>query len=275
MNSKDHKLFKHFPLQSSISISTGNVSIPYHIYDGFGLFIGGSCDLDATKHLLQNEDMLPVRTSDGKALMGIWVCNFMDANLGPHHELQFSIFVSQKEIEPTPVHPFNAHSSPLIHPEVKMMCHGLWNNTPTVVAYNRELLNLNALLSEGEIRKTGEKIEFTIADAITKKRLISGAVKTTPTLKSTFSFMSSLGLRSFMTLANQPWANMQVINPKGVGLNRNAAANAYSTNDKNVFRLFDFTDELKIEHPEYGSLNFIPSGIQYMEGIKFVYLLPG
>ena len=68
MNPRNHKLFKYFPIQSTIDISIGSVPIPYYIWNGFGLFIGNVCDFDATKYLLKNEDILPVKTLDGKAL---------------------------------------------------------------------------------------------------------------------------------------------------------------------------------------------------------------
>lgn len=45
-------LLKQFPLSGSAVIPTGNVPTPYHIYNGFGLFIGGVCDLNEAKQLL-------------------------------------------------------------------------------------------------------------------------------------------------------------------------------------------------------------------------------
>ncbi len=143
MNPKDHQLFKQFPIQSTVQISTGAAPSPYQVYDGFGLFIGGTADLAAVKQLLKDENVTPIQTSDGKALMGIWVCNFTNASLGPHHELQFSFFVSRQQMAPIAPHPFNAFAL-ITHQEVQMMCHGLWNNTPNVFAYNREILSLNA-----------------------------------------------------------------------------------------------------------------------------------
>jgi hypothetical protein len=189
MNPRNHKLFKHFPIQSTIDISIGSVPTPYHIYDGFGLFIGGVCDFDATEHLLENEDVLPVKTLDGKALMGIWVCNFTEASLGPHHELQFSFFVSRKEIAPIRDHPFNTLVSPLSCQDVKMLCYGLWNNTPNVVAYNREILSLDALQSNGGIQRAGKKVDFIFEDNGTRKHIISGSIKTTPSLSATFFYV--------------------------------------------------------------------------------------
>jgi len=39
--------------------------------------------------------------------MGVWVCNFTDASLDPHHELQFSFVASGDSAEPVSSHPSN------------------------------------------------------------------------------------------------------------------------------------------------------------------------
>lgn len=274
MNSKEHPLFQQFPLQNPVKISVGNVPTPYHVYDGYGLFIGGVGDLAAARQILKNEDMVPVATTEGKAVLGIWICDFIEASLNAHHEVQFSFFVSSREISPLRAHPFNALAAPFVNPEVKMLCHGLWNSTSRVVAYNRELLSLNALQCGSKIQRVGKKVEFMFQDTRTKDDILTGSVKTTASGAATFSFMGHLGFRKEMALLRQPWAGMEVVNPKGGPINRNAIAKAYVKNDVNNLRVFDATDELKITHPLYKTLNFVPHGMQYMSGYKFVYLQP-
>lgn len=140
-----------YPLDGQVQISTGVVSTPYYIYNGFGLFVGGTCDLGKTQALLKNEVLQPVQTSSGEALMGIWICNFSEASLGPHHELQFSIFVSERKLAPVSPHPLGVLKLMSTHPDAQMLCHGLWNDTPQVVAYNRDLLCLNAAQTSSRI----------------------------------------------------------------------------------------------------------------------------
>ena len=274
MNSRNHNLFKQFPIQGEVNISIGKVPTPYHIYDGFELFIGGVGDLEAVKELLRGEDVVPVQTLEGKAIMAIWVCDFTEANLNPHHELQFSIFVSRKEIPPIPDHPLNAFVCSFIHPEVKMMCHGLWNNTANVVAYNREVLSLNAIQTDSEIKQVGNEIEFVFKDSNSKHRIASGSVRNTSSLSATFSFSAKLGFQRALALARQPWVGMDVVNPKGVVLSRNAAAKAFVKSDTSAIHIFEPTEKAEIEHPLYKSLNFTPHAAQYMSGVKFVYLQP-
>jgi len=237
------------------------------------LFIGGTANLNTVKEFIKNEDLVPVKTDDDKAIMGIWVANFSEANLNPHHELQFSIFASHTVIPSFPRHPFNAIYA-LMGQDVKMICHGLWNNTPNVVAYNREVLSLNALRTDSEIRKTQNKIEFVFNENITQKPIISGSIKNTASFSAALSLMSRLGIKKTLRTILAPWTSMDIVNTKGVFLNKNKAAKAFAKSDVTVFRFFDSTDEIKVEHPIYKSLNFTPQVVQYMNGCKFVYLQP-
>ena len=74
-DSRDHRLFKQYPLNGRPRFLPGRISTPYHVYDGYGVFIGGTVDLAATQRLLSHETITPVRTSDGSSFMGIWVCS--------------------------------------------------------------------------------------------------------------------------------------------------------------------------------------------------------
>jgi hypothetical protein len=220
--------------------------------------------------------VFPVQTTDGKALMGIWICDFTQASLGAHHELQISFFVSREEVAPIVPHPLNTLIAIVTRKDVQMMCFGLWNSTPEVVAFNREILSLNARLSASRISRSSNSLDFAIEDAATKSPIISGSVKNPfkASPSATFSFMGRLGLRQNLALARQPWINMQVLNPTGVVLDVNAAAQTYTKNDTTALQFFDDASQLTISAPAYQPLNFLPQVIQYMDGFKFVYMQP-
>ena len=157
-NPRQHKLFQQFPIEGEREISVGRVPVPYHIYDGHGLLIGGTAELATVTALLQNEQVTPLQTSEGKALMAIWICDFNEASLEAHNELQIAIAVSHQPIKPLESHPLALLKAIFVNPDVRMLCHGLWNNTKKVVAYNSELLGLSAQLNQGQIeRKHGTK----------------------------------------------------------------------------------------------------------------------
>lgn len=277
MNPPSHPLFKHYPLTSNVAISTGEVPVPYHIYNGYGFFIGGVGDLAATKRLLQDEAVHPLQTADGRAVLGLWICNFTEASLGPHHELQVSCFVSDQATPPIAPHPLNAPALILTRPDIQLLCHGLWNNTPTVVAYNRELLSLSAQLTASRIERTSDKVTFQFKAETANRLILAGEIRNPQRAASAvnLSLMRRIGLRRMFALAREPWVSMKMRNPVGVVLNRNAVAELFTKNDANVMRLFDRqTGMLEFGDTPYRSLQFIPQCVQYMDGIKFVYLLP-
>lgn len=277
MDPRDHHLFRTYPLNGTATISTGVVPTPYHIYDGYGLFIGGVSDREAVHHLLRDERVTPISTSDGKVVTGIWVCNFSAASLGPHHELQVSFFVGEQDTHPIPAHPLNALALMLTRPDVRMLCFGLWNNTPAVVAYNRELLSLNARLAESRIERGERQVSFQFTDSATNQPIVSGNLHNhrRASLSASAALIARLGVRSMLALARQPWLRMQILNPLGVGLNRNASATALAKPDSTLVRYVDQrTDTLTFGAPAYAALQFTPSCLEYMDGFKFVYLQP-
>ncbi len=278
MNPRDHALFRNYPLNGNALVSVGSVPTPYHIYDGYGVFIGGTADLAAVQTLLRGEQVLPLTTEAGRALMGIWICDFVEASLSPHHELQFSIFVTRNPSSPPLLaHPIGLLSAMLTRPDLQMLCHGLWNNTPQVVAYNRELLSLNARLTASHLEQTGGTVKFSFSDTETGHSLLDGQLALPQRTPSaiTRALMTQMGFFRALRVARQPAVHMQVVNPLGVNLTHNAVADAYTSNATNHIREYTAaTDRLSIGASVYRELDFEPQIIQFMTGFKFVYLNP-
>lgn len=277
MPNTDHLLFQTFPDSSRATISTGEVPVPYHIYDGYGAFIGGTADLAKVRQLLAHEQVQPVENQAGRALMGIWLCDFTQANLGPHHELQISFFVSRSPAPPISAHRLALLAAMLTRPDIQMMCHGLWNNTPEVVAYNRELLSLNARLSHSTIRCTSQEMECRVEDAESGALLLNCQLSkpTQAIITATFALLGQLGIGRTLQISRQPWVEMKIVNPLGVKLVHNGTAMAYTSNTANRVRYFEPKyDHLRLEASPYAALDFQPAFVQHMAGFKFVYQEP-
>lgn len=277
MNARTHKLFQQYPLNGKATLTTGEVPTPYHIYDGYGALIGGVADLTAVQQLLQNEEVIPLQTGAGQALVGIWLCDFTDASLGPHHELQFSIFVTRQPAPAISNHPLALLAAMLTRPDVEMLCHGLWNNTSTVVAYNRELLSLNAQLSDSMIARDAQQMRFAVRDATNGQPILTGALSKPdqPAWRASLGLLGQVGLGQTIRVTRQPWVSMAVVNPLGVRLPHNAVAQALTKNDINNIRYFDPAhDTLTFGATLYRDLGFQPHFVQHMRGFKFVYLEP-
>lgn len=263
-----HLLFRQYPLVGSRTLSNGvTVPVPYHIYNGNILMIGGTADYNAVEKALKSETVVPVRDRNGQALMAVWICDFLDASLGAHKELQFSIFVSRQLVDPLPAHPFTILEETAFNPDVRMLCYRLWNDTETVVCYNTELLGLNAKLAKGVIDQT---IRFKFED---DQVLAEGNIRpyAQPTPGMLMQLIRHFGFSKLRKLAGMSWVSMQVVNPINQVLPINAEAQAYSKSDVQITRLFDpDTDEIKINLP----VNFKPQFVSQMSNCKFVYLNP-
>jgi hypothetical protein len=277
MSAQDYPLFKQYPLNGQATLSVGPAPTPYHIYDGSGLLIGGTVNAAAAQQLLKAEPLTPLQNAAGRVFMGIWVCDFTDASLGAHHELQFSFFMADRPTGLSATNPLALLRLMLVTPGVQMLCHGLWNNTPLVVAYNRELLSLNARLAQSQIGRTAQALNFSFADSVTQQPIFSGTIHQPrlPSLRASFGLIGQVGFARGMALAQKPWLSLNVRNPVGVGLNRNGVAETFTKNDVNNVRYFDpRTDKLTFGPTPYATLDFTPQFVQYMEGFKFVYLQP-
>jgi hypothetical protein len=272
---RHHALFQRFGLSALKHTSRGMLPVPYHIYDGHAAFIGGTAAVEPIRALLAKERIYPVETTDGHALMGIWIVDAADASLGPHQELQFSILVARSPLPKVPAHPFIILHLLFFDPNVRLFCHGLWNTTEPVVAYNREILALDAQLMRGTIDRdvTGHEKRFALTDS-TGAPIFSGAVYEAARTRTNtlFPLLRLMGMRKFIQAANASWLASQVVNPIGL-LPVNAEAQAYIVNDRQVLQRFDpTTDHLDFVDSLYQAVDFRGQFIEHMQGFKFVYL---
>ncbi len=270
----EHPLFERFPLTGETQLSTGPAPVPYHIYNGHGVFIGGTADATAAAELLRNETVRPMTDTTGRALMGLWVLDLTAASHDPHHEFQVSLLVSRQPARPVKAGALATAEALMTRPEARLFCHGLWNNTPRVVAYNREHLGLNARLTASTIVREANRLRFS-AQTPDGASIAQGALRMgRGSLWTTFELMQRLGLSGAQRLAAQPWFEMRVVNPIGLRPANDAAFTA-SHNGINVLRPFDRRHEtLTLADPAYARLDFRPAYVQELESIRFVYLDP-
>lgn len=287
-NRQNHRIFKKYPLDGQIIINGQDVTTPYHIYDGTVTFIGGTANADIARDLLKNEHLTPILDTNGDALMAVWICDFTEANLGAHHELQFSIFASSKPQAPVQAHPFAIFRALVMNPDALMVCYGLWNNTQLVVDYNREHLELDAHLSISDIQANDHWRSFDVKDATTGESLITGDLiepmvgfkkwdyeALPPKGKALRDMMRHLGFGGMMRAMRSPFVHVPVVNTISALSDKNRVAHTYTKNDNQIVRYFEpIHDKLVIHHSRYLPLNFAPAFVQHNFGIRFVYLRP-
>jgi len=274
---QQHKLFTHYPLDSEIQIGGETLTSPYHIYDGSILFIGGRANAAAATELLRDEQLTPILDDQGQALAALWVCDFTEANLDPHHELQISIFASFQPQAAVHTHPFAIYRLLTLNPQTMMVCHGLWNNTERVVRYNREHLMLDAHLcaSEFGIDKTSGRWRFQFEDVERKQALVSGKIALAKPQPTVFmEMLSQLGIGGLIKTMRAPFIYVPVVNTRSAYATENRIARTYTHSNRQTIAKFDGASTLTIHDPKYQPLNFQPDFIQHNEGVRFVYLRP-
>ncbi|MDJ1156695.1 hypothetical protein QNA08_00330 [Chelatococcus sp. SYSU_G07232] len=270
-----HSLFEHYPIDGQVVVAGEALTTPYHIYDGTMCLIGGTVLADAALDLLSREGLTPVLDDGGRALAAVWVCDFTEANLGPHHELQISLFAASRPIRPLKAHPFAILRAFTTVPEARMVCHGLWNSTERVVRYNSEHLCLNAAFSASEVRRGDGQMAFHFPD--TAGNLIAeGTIRIArgQSMSVIWQVVRHLGIGTMIRSARSPYIHIPVVNTRGAFSKKNLISDTYSQGEKQLIRRFDSRDRLIIGHPVYAPLDFKPDFVQQIDGVGFVYLRP-
>lgn len=275
MADHNHELFQKFPLAGQQTISTGDVPTPYHVYAGHGLLLGGTIALDGAQQLLEPENLYPLQTQNGRGLMGIWVCEFTDASLGPHNELQFSIFCSREPTAPVADHPLGLLHTLVTDSDVGLLCHGLWNNSDTAVAYNRELLGLPAKLNEAEFVRGNGRKTFTFRHP-NGSTLIEGSIteEKRTSIRLVLSLMQFFGFRQSLEITSAPYLASTVINPISDAFPHNMEAKAFIAAGTPILQMWQASDALTLEAEPYRSLDFTPQFVEHFAPFRFVYLMP-
>jgi len=275
--SRQHKLFATYPLDGEVVVEDETLSSPYHIYDGSILFIGGRANAEVANELLRAESLSPIVGDDGKALMALWVCNFTDANLGPHHELQISLFASFQPMERVVAHPLAIYRLLTLNPQTMMVCHGLWNSTERVVRYNREHLSLDAHLCQSVIEVDPARVwNFRYTDTGSQQPIVEGriVVPESQPASTMWEMTRQIGLGGLMKSMRDPFIHVPVVNTLNSHASGNLVAHTYTSADSQVIFRYDDSQAVSIRLPQYAALDFQPDFVQCSSGVKFVYLRP-
>ena len=158
-----------------------------------------------------------------------------------------------------------------------MLCHGLWNSTPIAVAYNRELLGLEARLSTSRFERESRSLGFFVSDVAEGAPVLSGYVRR--------PMRASIGAAVSLT-----W-RMGLCRIRALASNPGSACGAQSDQRQHSVqrRCRDFHAQRHERDPPFRSMpgstrvrrralsrSRLPTGVRPVHGrFKFVYLLPG
>lgn len=269
------QLFQRFPLDSTVRVAGEELTTPYHIYNGTMLSLGGTVDGNAAARFLADEHLEPVLDTDGRALAAMWVCDFTQANLDAHHELQISLFATRHKVPPIKANTFSYHRASQTIPDLMMVCHGLWNNTERVVRYNAEHLLLNARLTKSEMDFSGETWTFSFRD--TEGAIIAeGAVPAIQSQPASVAWKLAwqVGMRGFLELARAPYFQVPVVNTRRPGDPCNHVCTTFTVCEQPKLREATEMDRIVIRDTLYEELDFSVSYAQILKDIGFIFLRP-
>jgi hypothetical protein len=281
---KTQDLFQKYPLRSLREVPGGSAPVPYHVYNGTVLLIGGTANLASVRALLDNQGLEPVRTTHGEALVSLWVCNFIQSSLGPHRVLHAGISVALGSLPPVEPQPLALLGTVLTMPQVGMYCQRTWIDEPRVAIYQTELLSLDVHLAQGEFSQdpAGRSVEFEFWDVSDGETLLNGRVRerayTTP--RPALALLRRLGLSGFLQVSRQPNFSLRVVPPCGekgpAGGLSERTSQVYWGRQRSVTQFFNpHSDRLVLSSAVYPGVEFHPQFIERLEGFKMVYLLPG
>lgn len=261
-------------MDGSVVIDDETLTTPYRVEDGSMLLIAGTVDPAAASAALAGVAMAPVPTTTGRALAAVWVADFRQANLGPHGELQFSVFATREEepaVSPGPWGFYEALSRPM--PPL-MVCHRLWNTTRRVARYNDVHLGLDALPAAGGLTD-GRRWRFAFDD--TQGRALARGdvgIPTRTAMAEGAALTRALGLRRALRLADSRSTSLTVVSPRRDRDGRLQLSSTFTQARRSVLRRWTDEDELELLDPHLGALGFAPEVIAAFTGLAFVYLRP-
>ena len=271
----EHPLFERFPLDAHVQVGGEKLTSPYHVYNGTLLLVGGTADAAQAAALLAPSGLVPVCDSAGRALAAVWVGDFTEASLGPHHEVQISFLASTRPVPTLAAHPLALLVALFTRTDVRMVCHGLWNSTARVVRYNAEHLGLDAHYTSGLLTRSRGQWHFAFAD-VGAQSVLEGelaCVERTPAALG-WQLARCLGWRALWQSLRDPVVQVPVLNTLGPNATQLEVARTYTRADRQALRLASPADRLQIHAAPYAALGFAPAFVEQMDGLRFVYLRP-
>ncbi|NLR75839.1 hypothetical protein [Leeia aquatica] len=270
---EQHDLFRRFPLDQHIELNGESLSSPYHVYDGHLLMLGGHVD-GAVAAARLPAGQYPLLDEQGRALAAIWLGDFTEANLGAHHELQFSLFASTQSLPPRPTHPLRLFHALMCQP-VHMVCQHLWNNTQRVVSFNRDHLLLDAQLTHSQLRCQQNRWQGDYRDAADAP-LAQFDLAHSPRQPGAvlWRILGQIGMRGWWRSVRSPILNVPVCNTLREGIELISVSQTWSQPRKQIIRLAQAEDRVELLAPSLSAYDFRLDFVQQIEGFRFVYQRP-
>ena len=275
MTEAAHPVFAQAPIRGDISLSVGPCPVPYHIYDGHGVLITGDGDAAALAPIFADQDVFQVLGAGGAAQLGLFVCQFTAASLGPHLEAHLVALASPTSGARVAEDPYAMMAALGTRPDWGLLSLHLWNDTDRVLAYNSEYLGLQAHRITGHVTLDRNAVQFDFATDTGP--LLTGQLHRAARsdARAMWRFLRLMGLRKALQAGRQRQSESAVINRKCAVLPDNRRARTLCAPDRMVVQaLRPDRDDITLHDPQLAPYCFAPKVMQHLSPFRFVYLHP-
>ncbi len=156
-----------------------------------------------------------------------------------------------------------------------MLCHRLWNTTPRVVRYNDAHLGLEVTLARGGLSQGDGHWGFEFTDEAGRRLARgSGTLPRRTSPRQGLSLVRALGWARARELASRSEQSIGVLSPRKTDDGHLLVAQTHTQAAQAAFRPWGVGDELHLDDPHLGSLDFRPDLVAVLEKVQFVYLRP-
>ena len=136
---------------------------PFHCYDGDALVLLGTADATATRRVVPPGHE-PLLTSEGQAIVTLWLMQYHDTSLGPYDELVVSVLVDTQPRTVAWTGPYSLLAA-MSRPDACGAIGKLLLDRQLPIDYGREILGLDKRLGRFAYGRVGAVRTFAVTDA--------------------------------------------------------------------------------------------------------------
>lgn len=258
------------------ALSTGPAPTPYHVYDGHGLLLVGTCDAAALADGFAGQDVHPVRTASGQGVLLLFICDFREASHGPHLEFHVTALAAPEADQRLGDDPAEALAALATRKDWGVLSLHLWNDADNVVAYNTEYLGLQAMRADGRIDVSAGQVDFAFSTPEAGP-IAQGSVGLAKRSDAHLMrrVLRYLGWRGLWDAMRRKPSVAHVVNRKSEVITHNGRAQTRTAPDKMIVSAFDAArDQMDLDQGPLAQYGFEPKIVEHLWPFRFVYLHP-
>eukprot|EP01060_Flectonema_neradi_P021829 TRINITY_DN2984_c0_g3_i1.p1 TRINITY_DN2984_c0_g3~~TRINITY_DN2984_c0_g3_i1.p1 ORF type:complete len:451 (+),score=68.83 TRINITY_DN2984_c0_g3_i1:235-1587(+) len=298
-------IFKANPMTGYAATSLGPMPVPFQFHWSSAVIIGGFAEYDATKELIQGEDLhlVSVKSDDDKppltpVLLWVWQHSSTTTSVGQHsNSIQLYNFVSRTPVDPVPNNPLIHHKlmGETDYPEVRLLPHAMWEESEQALAYNREILGFPTLPTLGYCDNHTHSLKdmyneyrrirgFSFVDTLTGHTIMKGENPfwqgglRSPTTYAKLAKL--LGPKEMLLRQLRSYERVPLISPKSSYIPHHADSEILFTSNHQQLRLwgkgkpYNIDDRLLLGKTRWAGIRFTPKWVNHVGGAQGVITTP-